>query len=340
MMYSMVGLSLGATLLESWEIGESIKRKIHLRSDEKVLIMSDDIFRPNTVLHMEVLDYVIKTVGRDNVIIVVASGMHRASTLQEIESKFSAKLDGIRLYRNSPLVSFPFADFSEYTRISIGTIMPHIFVKRSGGGKVVVPGLTSVAGAINFHKLTRSEAVRYIRRIERGIDYVVSGVINRLGEVVNIVINDIPVRLSEERMSKYNFGVILDEPADVVVLEPLFKNGDFMQAMNVLRLCKYNIVNDGGTICIKCSPKDGIGVHYIFQQVNGIKPAKFDVAFSELIGDRKLAVICPTISRLQIDECFEKPITHYKTPFDLYDNCTNLKVSHYLGADVMLPQGE
>ena len=86
-----------------------------------------------------------------------------------------------------------------------------------------------------------------------------------------------------------------------------------MQAMNVLNLLRYNIVKPHGTVCIECAPTDGIGVHHLFQPVNGMYPAKFDTAFKDLIGQRRLGMICPTISKYAIQECFENPIPCYNS---------------------------
>lgn len=354
MSYKEVNLGMGANGLESEDIMEFLRKKIPIAKGEKVLLITDDAFRPDTPLHKIMLRYTITSTSEGDTAVVVASGMHRQSTLQEIESEMGSLIKRVKLYRHSPLMRFPLRKFKDHTKISVGTILPHIYVRRSGGGKIIAPGLASAEFASYFHNLGSDGAKEFIKESEKNIDYIVNGVINSRLETVNVLVNGMFLSHDENRTCKYNLGVNLERPADLVVLEPHIKTGDFMQAMNSLQLLKYNVVKPNGTVCLMCEPKDGMGVHYLFQAMNGLEPAKFDVAFKDLLKGRRFTVICGSISKESIQECFENPVSFYNslshvilrmTQGDYYGShaaCGTLKrntvldVVKYCGADVMI----
>ncbi len=354
MSYKEVNLGLGANGLSGGDIADFLAAKIPIEPGEKVLLLTDDTFRPDTPLHRELLSYIVtSTLGGDTAV-VVASGMHRQSTLQEIESKLGSLVKRVKLYRHSPLMRFPLRKFKDYTIVSVGTILPHIYVRRSGGGKIIAPGLASAEFASYFHNLGSDGARDFIKSGEKSIDYIVNGVVNSNSQTVNVLVNGMFLSHDENRTCKYNFGVKLEKPADLVILEPHIKTGDFMQAMNSLQLLKYDIVKPNGTVCLMCEPEDGMGVHYLFQAMNGLEPAKFDTAFKDLLKGRRFAVICKSILNESIQECFEKPIEFYNslshiilrmTQGDYYGSHavqgtmkrdTVLDVVKYNGADVMI----
>jgi nickel-dependent lactate racemase len=88
MRYKKVEITNNVTPLSSSEIYEILKARIEIKKDEPVLILTDDLFRPDTLLHRKLLEYVVDKSGIWGTVLVVASGMHRSPTIKEIESKF------------------------------------------------------------------------------------------------------------------------------------------------------------------------------------------------------------------------------------------------------------
>ena len=135
-----------------------------VRSGDTVAIVVSDITRPvpNRLLLPPILDAVHASgVPRERVLIVIATGLHRASTSQEVE-----RILGPQIVESYQVVNHDARDRSTLAyltttargvevwmnrayleadaRIVTGFVEPHIFAGYSGGGKAVLPG---VAGA-------------------------------------------------------------------------------------------------------------------------------------------------------------------------------------------------
>jgi hypothetical protein len=244
-------------------------------------------------------------------------------------------------------MQFPIEKFKKYKTIKIGSLIPHIFVRSSGMGKAVIPGLSDYMQANFFHSQdseTASEIMKILK--DKYIDYSVVNTLNRNGQTCNITINGTPACMDSKRMSKYLFGAKLEKSADVVILEPLLKTKDFMQCINVLRLCKYPIVKEFGEICIKCNPEDGIGVHYLFQPLNGFNFNKFDKSFNQFLNKKTISIICSNINESLIRECFSKYIAvakDLKAYLEFRESfirrfTTEESIVHYVGADIIMPE--
>jgi len=129
---------------------------------------------------------------------------------------------------------------------------------------------------------------------------------------------------------------------DVAILIPLFKNIDFLQSMNALQVCKNkSVVREGGTICIWSPMPEGIGVHYLFQQPNGLTPAKYDAVFEKELYGKTLAFVTDKVPYEAIQEYFDVGVLLCRkmTEFlehvkDVYGKEANIVV--YNGADCMI----
>ncbi|KKN04218.1 hypothetical protein LCGC14_1099590, partial [marine sediment metagenome] len=144
------------------------------------------------------------------------------------------------------------------------------------------------------------------------------------------------------------YSVNIPEEADAVILEPLFRNADFIQSMNALQICKHKkVVKNGGLLCIKSNTPDGVGVHYLFQQINGLQPVNFDhnPVYGKILKDVTLCFICPNISRRSIEDYFDRSPIMFNSIQNYLRFVTKMKgedvkTVHYLGSDVMIPKGD
>lgn len=341
MKYNKVELPDGMETIIPFSMSRRLHREIPINENDKILFITDDTFRPDTLLHKFLFEYIKYKTKPENISVVVASGMHRPSTNPEMISKLGI-LDDICLYNHNPIMPFPIKKFKDHIIISIGTVLPHIFVGMSGGGKILIPGLLSVFGASGLHSMSSADAIKYTKEIEKKIDYCVNGIINKDGLIVDFFINNKSTYpITKKQYFRTNFGIKKREKADIVILEPQFRKKDFLSSMNVLRLCKYDILKKDGIIFIKSDTEDGIGVHYLFQALNGDTPVKYDDKFNNLICGRMVNFICSRISERAIQEYFNNPIKNFTSIDDALSQFINddIIINHYIGADVAIPIG-
>ena len=149
-----------------------LNRQLKKRRKGKVVIVVSDKTRP--ILYDSFLPHLIdyirrEGVGRDEIVIVVATGMHRASLLDEKISMFGKEIvenytiidheaendaslslldgksrSGVEVKLNRHYVEAGF-------RIITGLVEPHFMAGFSGGRKTVCPGLASLQTIQMFH---------------------------------------------------------------------------------------------------------------------------------------------------------------------------------------------
>ncbi|MCH8994552.1 MAG: nickel-dependent lactate racemase [Chloroflexi bacterium] len=142
-----------------------------VRPNDNVAIVVSDITRPvpNRVLLLPILDAVHGAgVPRELVVIVIATGMHRASTPDEVQRVLGPEIvasyevinhdardkstlehltttaQGVEVWLNRRYLE---AD----VRIVTGFVEPHIFAGYSGGGKAVLPGVAGADAVMSNH---------------------------------------------------------------------------------------------------------------------------------------------------------------------------------------------
>jgi len=150
----------------------SLSEKLKSSGARSVIIVVSDITRP--IPYADFLDIVLEeiegaSVSKDNITILIATGMHRPSTTAEREHMFGpAVCEGYRIVdhqaeKKDELVTIPGeslagrkmelnrhfveADF----RIVTGLVEPHFMAGFSGGRKAVCPGLCSPETIKDFH---------------------------------------------------------------------------------------------------------------------------------------------------------------------------------------------
>ena len=157
--------------VESPSLSETLKKS----GAKSVVIVVSDITRP--IPYADFLDTVLEeiedaAVSRDNIFILIATGMHRPSTTAEREHMFGPDIcERYRIIdhhaeKSDELVTisgtshagrsielnryFVEADF----RIVTGLVEPHFMAGFSGGRKAICPGLCSLETVKAFHSFT------------------------------------------------------------------------------------------------------------------------------------------------------------------------------------------
>jgi nickel-dependent lactate racemase len=142
-----------------------------VRPGDSVAIVISDVTRPapNRLMLPPILETVAAAgAARERVVLVVGTGMHRASTLEELEAMLGPEILGSHRVVNhdardrdtlSHLMTTARGvevrlnrDYMEAdVRILTGFVEPHIFAGFSGGGKAVLPGIAGAEAVMGNH---------------------------------------------------------------------------------------------------------------------------------------------------------------------------------------------
>ena len=291
-----------------------------------------------------IISRAIEKLGKDRVVVVVSSGMHRASSQSEMDAMLGPGItQRLRVYSHNPLRPFPFPR-NIYT-IGIHSTTPHNFVEISHAGKMLIPGLISYNRASVWHKRGSCDAREQmedaaLNQIDTVIDYCIDHTYNMISSYVGRPNHHYDRYLTN---AKECYKVkIPDELPDVAILYPVYKNKDFLLAMNAMTVChNRKIVRDGGTVCISSPVPDHMGTHFLFQQPNGLTPAFYDEIFHIPYNKVNIVFQFPKLPEMAIQEYFKKRIFNLRTTDRLdmfigsiYGN--NATVHKYHGSDMMI----
>ena len=327
---------------------------IKLPKNRTVMLVAEDMTRPDYIVCTMLLDHLVQQIGEDNVILVIGNGLHRAPTRDELMEKFGWNVRWVRTYFNNPMCDRDWLTELKKKEnayvISMSTTFPHMHVGMSGGDKVVIPGCGHWNTVRHFHSSDRVHAKRVMREVGSSIiDLYVCAVLDWQAACIDIFIGDVCYHLDDfrDRARDYFKVTIPNELPHAVILEPTIKKYDFEQCMNVFNIIRSGgttkqIVKDGGVIAVKANPKDGMGVHYMFQAVNGIAPVCFDEVFSEELNNRHIVFISHTLAERAIQDFFKTKVMVFKT-VDMFKKFAESKyganpllINHYISPETMI----
>ena len=263
---------------------------------QKVAIISDDYTRPTPV--KDVMPSLIKQLNEsgisdDDIVIVVAAGIHREMTSDELTEKLGSNIvkqfrivqhrsedestleylgetkAGTPVWINKDVVA---ADF----RIGIGMVEAHPYAGFSGGPKIMMPGVAGQKTIFRHHGfLARSaqswfgstqgnpfwEDLKEVAEIGK-LNFVVNTVLNGNYEIIKAFSGE-PVKTQEKAIEEFInvYGMELKEPVDVVIASANPKHWYFDQSL-ISILNASNIIKDGGSriIASYCSENLGPGI--------------------------------------------------------------------------------
>jgi nickel-dependent lactate racemase len=266
------------------------------RGKKTACILVCDITRPvpNAVILRPMLRTLHEAgIAKNDILILVATGLHRPSTQAERIEMLSAEIAasypvedhyGTRLEEHTYLGTTPrgvpaWID-TRYVRadlkIATGLIEPHLMAGYSGGRKLICPGIAALETVKLWHGpaflehpkadcgfLEGNPVHEENTRIGRmaGCDFIVNVTLDKDRKVTSVVAGDMEEAFLEGvRFVEGVVTVPVPEPVDIVVTSsagyPL--DTTFYQAVKGMTGC-LPIVKQGGTIILAASLSEGIG---------------------------------------------------------------------------------
>lgn len=259
----------------------------------KVAIISDDYTRPTpvNVLLPGILARLNRAgVSDDDIVVVVAAGIHRPMTPAELLDKLGREaLDRVRVvqHRADDRESLEYlgrtsrgtpvwlnhevvkADF----RIGVGMVEAHPYAGFCGGAKIMMPGVAGMETIFHHHGHTAKSPASWFGRTEGNpfwedlcdvarlgkLDFVVNVVVNSRREVIEVCVGD-PVEAQAKAIKTFVevYGVELPEQADIVIASANPKYWYFDQS-NVAMLNSATVVKPGGTRIVAAACPEGLG---------------------------------------------------------------------------------
>ncbi len=276
---------------------EPLSAAIKKSEAKSVVIVVSDITRP--IPYASFLNVILKEIEgtgilRNNIIILIATGMHRPSTTTEREYMFGKNIcEEYRIIdheaeKEDDLVTVEGTSYAGRTielnrhfieadfRIVTGLVEPHFMAGFSGGRKSICPGLCSLDTVKAFHSFSfldnpnsrnanlidnplHSEAISIARKIEVG--FSVNLVLNKDHKVIDAISGDIEEshKLACKVVSEYACPAVKQEH-DVVITSsggyPL--DATFYQCVKGM-VSSLPVVKKNGTVVSLGSCLEGVG---------------------------------------------------------------------------------
>ncbi|WP_432937107.1 nickel-dependent lactate racemase [Kribbella sp. CA-253562] len=268
-----------------------------VRRGQTVAISACDGTRPQPreLMIPAVLAELDGLVDLDDVIILVATGTHRANDDDELRQMFGDEVvDSVRIVnhdaRNPDHLTWAGTHGNGVpvwlnrqwveadVRITTGFVEPHFFAGFSGGPKLVAPGLAGLETVLVLHDATRigdpkatwgithgnpvHDDVRAIAEAT-GVTFALDVVLNRDQEIVGAFGGDLlPMHTAACDLARRIAMRPVDAPFDVVVTT----NSGFPLDQNLYQAVKgmsaaHQVVRPGGTIICAAECRDGFPDH-------------------------------------------------------------------------------
>lgn len=266
------------------------------RGRQSACILICDITRP--VPNEAILTPILATleaegIARSEITILVATGLHRGNTPDELREMVGARIardyrivnhDGKQRdehdYLGTTPNGVPMWIDQRYLRaelkITTGLIEPHLMAGFSGGRKVICPGIAGIDTVRVWHSprflehpragcgMVEGNPVHVENTLiaqRAGCDFIVNVIINGKREITTVVAGDMNEAWEAGvRECRRQLGVVLDEPADIVLTSSAGYPLDITFYQSVKGMTGVlPIVREGGTIIVAASLTEGIG---------------------------------------------------------------------------------
>jgi len=271
----------------------SLKKLIQQKGAKKILIIVNDITRPTPyeIILPPLLDE-LRQIGikKENIIFVIATGIHRNNSSEEIEEMFGKDIffnykfinhdcdtphlkDLGNLESGNKLWVDPIVSDIDFI-ITTGVIVPHYFAGFSGGRKSILPGIcgrkTIEANHSNMvHPNARSgnlkgnpvhqEMQEAAEKV--GVDFNINVVTDENHQIVEIVAGELLTSWQQGvEICKKIYLCPIEKKADVVIASA----GGYPKDINVYQAQKalnnaYQAIKPGGTIILLAECSEGYG---------------------------------------------------------------------------------
>jgi len=268
-----------------------------VRPEHSIAIVVSDITRPmpNEVLLRPILDVIHRSgVLREQVVIIVGTGMHRASAPQEVERMLGSEianayeivnhdardgstLEHLTITSRGVDVQLNARYLNADVRVLTGFVEPRIFAGYSGGGKAVLPGVAGADIVMSNHGADMLghpnatwcvtdgnpifEEIRDIALLTRPT-FCVNITLNAEREITGIFAGE--MKAAHEagiEQAKRQYVTEIDKPFDVVVTTNMGYPADLnlYQAVKGMSVAEQ-AVKEGGAIVLAAECRDGLGL--------------------------------------------------------------------------------
>ncbi len=260
-------------------------------------IVISDVTRPvpNELLVHPLLA-VLESAGlrRDDILILVATGLHRVATEAEVVAML-----GREIAANYHVASHQARDHASHVNIGttpgeipvlidrryveadlkilVSLVEPHLFAGYSGGRKAICPGLAATDTILGFHSPQIIEdpaaitgnigtnvadaAAWHVARLAGGADFTVNCTLNEQRELTGIFCGHLAeAPFAAMALAEQQSKIVLDEPVDITITSNAGYPLDltFYQAIKAATAAAQ-ITCSGGTIIICQENAEGIG---------------------------------------------------------------------------------
>lgn len=265
-----------------------------VNAKSKVALVVSDITRPcptNKIAPIVISKLLSCGVSKENIVIVFATGIHRPHTKDEW-----IKLLGNEVVNNFKILDHDCRDVNSLTyvgrtcrgtpvvvnssvlnsdlKIAIANVDPHYFAGYSGGGKSILPGVSSYESVKENHRmmllpgaeLGRIEGNPVREDIEEaagmvGLDYIVNVVLNERKEILGCFSGHF-IKAHREAVKMFNelYGVNVGRKFDIIIASPggYPKDINLYQAHKALEVA-FKCVRPDGVIILLAECREGVG---------------------------------------------------------------------------------
>ena len=272
------------------------------KGKQNVVVIASDHTRPvpSKIIMPHILTQIRQGNPDANITILIATGCHRGTTLQELTDKFGPEIvanESIYIHdcdEQDKLVhigTLPSGGPCQISRLAVeadllvseGFIEPHFFAGFSGGRKSVLPGVAGRSTVLSnhcsefiAHPCTRTGVLENNPIHEdmlwaaktAGLSYIVNVVLNEDKEVIFATAGD--PELAHKMGTDFLASLcgVHAEPADIVITT----NGGYPLDQNMYQAVKgmtaaEAAVRKGGVIIMLAASNDGIGGDHFYHQL-------------------------------------------------------------------------
>ncbi|MGZ4547957.1 MAG: nickel-dependent lactate racemase [Blastococcus sp.] len=295
-----------------------------VRRGQTVAISACDITRaqPRHLMIPVLLEELDGIIDLDDVVILVATGTHRASTADELRTMFGdAVVDAVRIVDHDARADDTHRFVGTFgdgvpvwlneqwvdadVRLTTGFVEPHFFAGFSGGPKMVAPGLAALETVLVLHDARRIGDPRAtwgvtegnpvhddVRAIAAGtgVTYAFDVILNQDQEVIAAFGGDLlPMHAEAVEAARAVAMAPVDAPFDVVVTTgsgyPLDQN--LYQSVKGMSAAAQ-VVRAGGLIVCAAECADGFPDHGSYREV--LTSAESPQGLLDLIAAREVTV--------------------------------------------------
>lgn len=255
------------------------------RGKRRALILSDDYTRQTPVdVIIPILEQKLRSVGVEQIRILVALGTHRPMTEEEKLGRFGAdicsRFEIVNHDYKNPDALVTLGERYQVNRavleadlvIGLGQIAPHRIAGYSGGAKIVLPGISGAEGIARTHWIGGKEdgekmlgfadnpvrdQMNECARLA-GLRFIVNAVCDPAGRLTGMVAGDfIQAHLKGCELAREVFGVRVPEQADIVIADSFPKDIELWQAAKALYAADL-MVKPGGVVILVSPCAEGV----------------------------------------------------------------------------------